>query len=78
MVRVDLNTVSVVGLLLGLAALALVLLEYGTDTTLTVATVLGPGAPWARVQVWMIIAVAGVAVYLAGRILWLLKHRFPG
>jgi hypothetical protein len=76
MVRVDLNKISIVGLLLGGVALVLLLLESRSEESWTVARVLGPNAPLARVSIWMVFAVVGVLVYLTGRLLFLARNRF--
>jgi hypothetical protein len=75
MVRVDLNRISIVGLLLGGAAVVLLILESRSEESWTVGRFLGEGAPLARVSLWMVFAVVGVLVYLTGRLVYLVQHR---
>ncbi len=75
MVKVDLNWISVVGLVLGVAAAALMVREMTADSPWTVGALLGPEAPGANLSIWMVLAVAGAAVYLVGRIVFLARNQ---
>ncbi|MHC4472541.1 MAG: hypothetical protein ACYTDY_03485 [Planctomycetota bacterium] len=76
MVRVDLNRISIVGLIMGGAAIILLLLDSRAEQDWTVATVLGPDAPLAGYSLWMILAVGSIIVYLTGRLIHLARNRF--
>jgi putative exporter of polyketide antibiotics len=75
-VRFDLNRICIAGFVLFGVALALFAYEHVTEESITVGRVLGPGAPWAPIPVWMIIAILSAVVYLAGRVVWFAKHCF--
>ncbi len=72
MVKIDLNRISVIGLLL-FAGAVIVLLLAGDRT---VGSLLGEGAPLAEVYLWMVVAVAAMLVYIAGRLIWLIRNNF--
>ncbi len=74
MIKIELNMLSIAGLLFGLSAMALLLVEVKFEESFTVARIFGPGAPFAKSHIWMILAIVGATVYLAGRIVWLFKE----
>lgn len=76
MVKVDINRISLIGLLL--FPLAVIILIFEGDRT--VGSLLGEGAPFANVFLWMVVAVAAMLVYIVGRAIWLVKNNFgmPG
>lgn len=73
MIKVDINKTSMAGLALGLVAILMAVLDESLGSP-TVETVVGSGAPFARVPLWMIIALVAVIVYLAGRLIWLFRE----
>jgi hypothetical protein len=72
--RLDLNWVCIAGFAIFGVALAIFGIEHWTESPITVGRILGPGAPWALIPVWMVLAVVAALVYLAGRVLWLIRH----
>ncbi len=73
MIKVDINRTSIAGLAIGIVAIAMAVLD-GKLGSPTMATIAGPGAPFATVPLWMIIALVGVVVYLVGRLIWLFRE----
>lgn len=74
MIKVDLNILSIAGLLFGAASLVLLLAGESLGDP-TMESVFGEGAPFGKVALYMIFAFVGICVYLAGRVVWLLKNR---
>jgi len=75
MLRVDLNRISIAGLLLALVAALLVLFELTTGADVRVQRLLGEGAPLARVPLAWVFALAGLIVYAIGRIVQIVTDR---
>ncbi len=76
MIRVDLNRIAIAGLLLFVAAVVVLIVDYNSEGRLTMAYVFGAGAPWPQIPIWMILAVAAAILYLLGRAVWLIRHHF--
>jgi hypothetical protein len=75
MLQIDLNRTSLIGLLLFFGAAVLFVVEHlAIRDEWTVATVLGDGAPYSKVPIWMVLAVVAMVVYIAGRVIWLVKN----
>jgi hypothetical protein len=73
MIKVDINKTSILGLLIGVAAITMAVFDSKLGSP-TVGSVLGPDAPFARVGLWMIFALVAVVVYLVGRLIWLFRE----
>jgi hypothetical protein len=75
MVRVDLNAISIVGLVLGGVAAVFVFLEWQFEIAFPVSRIFGPNAPYAEVPIAWIFAIIGIVIYLIGRIVFVVKTR---
>jgi predicted membrane channel-forming protein YqfA (hemolysin III family) len=75
MVRVDLNAISIVGLVLGGIAAVFVFLEWQFQIAFPVSRIFGPDALYAEVPIAWIIAICGIVIYLIGRIVYVVKTR---
>ncbi len=75
--RADLNWLCIVGLCCLPVAVVVMMIDNRYEGRLTVSYLLGADAPWAVVPLWMVIAVLGAVIYLAGRVLWLIRFRLP-
>ena len=73
MIKVDINKTSIVGLLIGVVAIAMAVFD-GRLGHPTIGKILGPDAPFAPVALWMIFALVAVVVYLVGRLIWLFRE----
>lgn len=73
MVKVDLNRISVAGLILGVVAAILLTIERATESDFRVGRLLGPDAPFAGVPLYWIVGLVALLVYLVGRVVQL--HR---
>ena len=73
MIKVDINKTSILGLLLGVAAIVMAVLDSKIGSP-TVGSVLGANVPFAPVALWMIFALVAVVVYLVGRLIWLFRE----
>ena len=75
MVRVDLNVISVIGLILGGVAGVLVIVQYNTDSDMLLESYLGPNVPLAKIPLPWVVLFAALITYAVGRIVWIIKHR---
>jgi hypothetical protein len=75
MVRVDLNIVSVIGLILGAVAGVLVLVQYQAELDMRLGNYLGEGFPLAELPLPWVVLFLAVITYGVGRIMYLVKHR---
>jgi len=74
MLKLKLNWISLAGLVLLIAAVALHALDVWGGKSWTVGTLLGPDAPWANVYLWLVLLVLAAIVYLVGRSIWLFRQ----
>jgi hypothetical protein len=75
MVRVDLNIISVIGLILGAVAAVLVVVEYNTEADMRLGNYLGPDVPLAEIPLPWVVLFAALVTYAVGRFVWIIKHR---
>ena len=75
MVRVDLNIISVIGLILGGVAALLVVVEVNTDVDMRLGSYLGPNVPLAAVTLPWIVLFAALITYGTGRMIWIIRNR---
>jgi len=75
MVRVDLNVISVIGLILGAVAGVLVIFEYNTGADMRLGNYLGPDVPLAAVPLPWVVLFAALITYASGRVIWVVKNR---
>ena len=73
MIKLDINKTSILGLTLGVIAIAMALLDEKLGSP-TVGDVLGTEAPFAPIALWMIFALVGVSVYTVGRLIWFFRE----
>jgi cytochrome bd-type quinol oxidase subunit 1 len=74
MVRVDLNVISVIGLILGAVAAVLVVIQYNTEADMRLGSLLGEGVPLAEIPLPWVVLFAALITYAVGRIVWIVKH----
>ncbi|MEN8148973.1 MAG: hypothetical protein ABFS86_04070 [Planctomycetota bacterium] len=75
MVRVDLNIISVVGLVLGAVAGVLFIVQHNVDADMRLGSYLGPDVPLAEIPLGGVILFVALITYAFGRVLWVVKHR---
>ena len=75
MVRVDLNIISVIGLILGAVAAVLVVVEYNTEADMRLGNYLGPNVPLAEIPLPWVVLFAALITYGVGRIVWIVRNR---
>jgi hypothetical protein len=76
MVKVDLNRVSVAGLVLGAVAAILLTIRLLTRSEITVGGLLGENAPFAKVPIYWAVALVALLVYLVGRVIQLHRDNY--
>jgi len=75
MVRVDLNVISIAGLVLGAVAAVLVVVQYNTEADMRLGNYLGPDVPLAEIPLPWVVLFAALVTYGVGRVIWIVRNR---